>query len=102
MQIDEQPNTTQIVKDLWDQYYPSRATTPDNIAQAALNKDWIKDSLLFFGWQPGPEKLDINISFIDGGAVLYYNRVTPCALISLQWSDNVPSLRFTYADNRPQ
>lgn len=99
MEVNEQPNTVQVVKDLWADFFPHKNTEPARVPAVVANKEWMRESLIFFGWRPFNDKLDVNIIFIDGGAVLLC-RGLPCCLISVNWSDEGPALRFTYVDNR--
>jgi hypothetical protein len=100
--MQEIKNTTQTVRDLWADFFPHKNTPPADVARTVANKEYILASLLYYGWKPKNDKLDVNIMYIDGGIILYYERVTPCALITVDWSGPSPSLRFVYADNRPQ
>ena len=100
MNVIEKPELTQLIVKLWGDFFPHKNTPAADIARVSANKDWIKDSLMFYGWQPEDQRLDINIRFVDGGALLYRNEDI-CAVISIDWSGGEPKLRFTYVDNRP-
>lgn len=93
--MDEQPQINTPVRELWAQFFPTRDTLPDAIPAAVANKDWIRDSLIYYGWKPGADKLNVTITFIDGGAVLMYERTQPCALITIKDG----KINITYVNN---
>lgn len=102
MEITERPQLNKLFNDLWVAFFPTKDTHPDDIAHVVANKEWMRDSFIFYGWKPNKyDKLDVTIKFIDGGAVLYHEE-TPCALISVDQSGDAPKLRITYVDNRAQ
>lgn len=102
MEITEKQDLSRLIRELWENFFPNKNTHPDDISRVVANKEWLKDSLMFYGWKPDKfGKLDISLEYVDAGAVLY-NGAEPCALISINRSGVEPVLRFTYVDNRPQ
>lgn len=101
MEITERPQLNSLFSSLWAKFFPTKDTHPDDIPAVVKNKEWMRDSFLFYGWAPNKYgKLDVTIKFVDGGAVLY-NDENPCAIISVDQSGE-PKLRVTYVDNRAQ
>lgn len=102
MEITERVQLNRLFNDLWVAFFPTKDTHPDDIPAVVANKEWMRDSFIFYGWKPNKYgKLDVTIKFIDGGAVLYIEE-SPCALISVDQSNSEPKLRVTYVDNRLQ
>jgi hypothetical protein len=97
MQVTEKPNLTPVVSALWNNWFPNKETSADDIPRVVANRDWLRECLIFYGWADNKNMKPLQIRFIDGGAVLYYDEA-PCALISVIDAQ----LRFTYVDNRAQ
>lgn len=89
------------MRNLWEDFFPNKNTPAEDIARTVVNKDWVRESLTFYGWKPDKYgKLNVDMKYIDGGAVLYIDGITPCAVISVDQSGSEPKMRFTYVDNR--
>lgn len=95
MKITERQQLSPQVRELWADWFPSKNTPATEIERVNANKKWLAECLLYYGWTPTEDALDIVIKFIDGGAVLYYGE-SPCAVISVK--DN--AIKITYVDNR--
>lgn len=101
MEITEKQNMSLLIRELWEDFFPNKNTPADDIPRVVQNKDWVKDSLLFYGWTADKYgKLNVDMVYVDAGAVLYSNG-TPCCLISIDMTSE-PKMRFTYVDNRAQ
>lgn len=99
MHLTEKHNVQQVLRDLWADFFPHKNTKPADLARANANKEWLRDSLLFYGWNVEANK-EVNIIFAEASAVLFFETIQACALVSISWTE--PKLIFTYVDNRPQ
>lgn len=84
------------MRQLWEDFFPNKNTRAEDIPRVVANRDWVRDCLVYYGWEP----LNIDMRYIDGGAVLYIDGYTLCALLSADMSGPESKLKITYVDNR--